>query len=623
MSPVRRAEPGTAAALAEDLAFAAGKRLPKVFIDRAADVKKYPTLARIVSNIEPKLWEQNPTSALQEIMRHAIKRLPDEKVHESLMDTCTWQQAGRLLFFGSEIDNALTSYSAYCKKLQIDWRLRISGREFGRITNNLRVKITKKLVEMEAEAIARRKREAEQATAAAAREYRPEFDYVRRDALYAEIDVAIAAGHKIIGLVGDGGVGKSTLAKHYAQEGSPGSLYVFADFRNPDDLVASIYQSFVNLGISTDGLSKDTAWLKLRDLFADPERCPRFIVIDGVEDNDQVQYIEPFPKKSSVLITTRDNLALPTGTKQILVGELTEEELYRAVRVKLPDVSAEELESLKQLHGRVLAIDIACTFMRNTSQERRNEFATFLQQRAVTAVGHASTRLRNTSSLESLYKHIIHRLESDRYTAPALSLLELEVACDFLWHLYDPAEQVFARIISGENEKHARQVYQSARDMLIRYHVVHVVHNEDFELDKIIFPQARPQLLRMHPLTAEILLQVFSDFLGERCALLMERDLAEVRKYDLFADEILSAGTYAPERDPEHISQFLTVKSNEYLQIANSGIEVSGDLFFKSLMDLARSLQVKARSITRGEYPGGIYDGEACRRLAPYWSLIN
>jgi hypothetical protein len=345
----------------------------------------------------------------------------------------------------------------------------------------------------------------------------PAQDYVRRLGLYGKIDQAIESGAHVIGIVGDGGVGKSTLAKHYSQERSSGRPYLFADFRSRAYLAATVHESFMRIGRPADNIAPDTASLRLRELFADEMHCPKYVVLDNVEDLETIGLLGKFPSETFILITTRDELVLPNGAASVAVGELSAGEAELAIQVKLPDAAEIEREALSLLRGRILAIDIACSFLRNISPDDRREFTQFLKAKPVEATGFAAANI-GKEALEEIYKKIIDRLEANPYTVHAVRLLELEVTRSILKYTNFSTREAFIHNFtsSGKNDCVGRQEYRAAKRYIARYHIGQLERDAPYPY------YAYRTSLYYHPLTLEILTALFRDRLVSCAKILMD-----------------------------------------------------------------------------------------------------
>lgn len=356
----------------------------------------------------------------------------------------------------------------------------------------------------------------------------PELEYVPRLGLYAKIDRLIQQGQRVIGLVGEGGVGKSTLARNYAQERSRDNAYLFADFRSDDDLAISLLESFRRLGVSTTSLSKDSALLRLREYLAEPTSDVRFIILDNLETRSQVERTGPLPNSAIVLITARNEYAIPAAASLVAVGDLTEQEAVTLARSKLPTVSDDELTFLRLLRGRALALDLVCSFLRDKTAQQRRRFLLNLQEQPVWALGLAAGEL-GRPHVKTIYYTIIADLRSREETADAVQLLELYtlgriIQLDFAEVLFEPTGT------SGSSPSIRAEAREAASVILARYRLA-AFHN---------------QYADIHPLTADILADIFKAVLPGLALELIQLGIVMMLTFRRISPEPLDADQKRP-----------------------------------------------------------------------------
>jgi len=432
-----------------------------------------------------------------------------------------------------------------------------------------------------------------------------EPDYVPRKQLYEAINETLADGYNVIGLAGEGGVGKSTLAKNYvlsriADDGA----YIFANFQSDRDLALSVHDEFLRLGLPSDGLSVSTAWLKLRELLTRHDLCPKYVILDNVDSQEQLAPFMPLPPEAKVFITTRDSRVLPKGAKSILVGELTDEEALKAISLRLPDVSPEETKALRQLGGRALAIDIACAVLRESeTPDHRRNFAIILDQYTVKALGMASTRL-GVPSIEAMYSALIEHLESDKYMALSVRLLELELAS----HLLRPLREGFVvtdRFIQlfvddAEDEALGKEVHLGAVYQLKRFHLVYG-YTINSSASGCAFSRSLDgtEKLFFHPLTISVLRSLLAAAVIDRIHLIVDSYSAYLGELTEVADKWLTfLGAERDEDQLKLLARDLDALSSLLLMVASNfeRLEHPGPYFIDIRNDARRGLQL-ARSL--------------------------
>lgn len=409
--------------------------------------------------------------------------------------------------------------------------------------------------------------------------------YIRRSGLYAELGILMAERHRIVGLVGEGGVGKSTLAKNYIRETIPeGSAYIFIDLQSKRHLSFSLHREFTRLGISTAELSESSAELLLGDLLASPDQCPAYVLLDNADDRELLGLLTPSPTASVIFITTRDERVLPKSAARVFVGDLTTREAFEAITARLPNISKSELKVLEMLDGRALAIDIICTFLLRCTPSRRSSFLKLLKRKASDALGKA-TAILAMPSLEAACIEIILHLESDKHRAPAVRLLEFHLACfiatDFDC-MYDAYSTHVSQGVVVDGEISAQEEYDFALETLMQYHVVRE-HGD------------RPiRYLWLHPLTAEIMLSInaIRKVLPDRCRVILEPHVEKLYELKANAEGVLSSPveTRSPS-DLHRAMGLLLYQCCKVISSAYTGIKYCDCAYFRELQDLGFAIK--------------------------------
>ncbi|MFI5558507.1 hypothetical protein ACIA2T_04445 [Amycolatopsis japonica] len=131
------------------------KRLPETFKKPdGSDERTFPLLARITSTVQPRLWEEDPTRALIQLMRQVIAALPDTKPPSSAI---SWRAIGTLLYgfrknLPNKEDGTSLSYNDlinFCKN-EAGWPIVKEDRNWSRkITEPLRARLAAIALEIE------------------------------------------------------------------------------------------------------------------------------------------------------------------------------------------------------------------------------------------------------------------------------------------------------------------------------------------------------------------------------------------------------------------------------------------------------------------------------------------
>jgi tetratricopeptide (TPR) repeat protein/DNA-binding SARP family transcriptional activator len=157
-------------------------------------------------------------------------------------------------------------------------------------------------------------------------------DFTGRRDLLAQLDAALDASVKIISLGGPGGIGKTSLAVHWARRRrfTDGTLFVdlnsFALGPRLGD-VEIVDRFLTALGFPVDRVPNALGRAeKLRNLMADRRML---VVMDNVAESGQVQRIAPLLGASVVLVTSRQRLrglAVSGGARMLTVPPLAHDE---------------------------------------------------------------------------------------------------------------------------------------------------------------------------------------------------------------------------------------------------------------------------------------------------------
>lgn len=157
-------------------------------------------------------------------------------------------------------------------------------------------------------------------------------DFIGRRDLMAQLDAALTASVKVIVLGGQGGIGKTMLAIHWARRRrfADGALYVDINSFGPgptvgDAEVVDRFLAALNCSMELAPTALERAEM-LRRAMADRRMI---VLLDNVAESAQVQRIAPLLGTSVVLVTSRmrlPTLAVRGGARTITVPPLPHDE---------------------------------------------------------------------------------------------------------------------------------------------------------------------------------------------------------------------------------------------------------------------------------------------------------
>lgn len=300
---------------------------------------------------------------------------------------------------------------------------------------------------------------------------------------------------RIVCLVGEGGVGKTVLAKEFIKSMPPEKRIVLRA-NNEDSL---LFDAIVCLNIDEASASANAIKARLRQLLASKTDAPSYVVFDDVRDWRLMQEILPLRPESVVLVTARQEFAR-AHVPCVEVGSLENGEVFELVRHIVPDISRAAMRSIVQLGGRVLAVEQVCGLIKHQSDSERLTFLARLNQNLVPVLNMAAGE-RDTASLVTVYENIVETMAMRQEMTHALALLKYVA-----FAVGGRYSSVFARCMThGVDETGAIQ-YSSAERILKRLRLV----------------RGDEGALGMHPITRAILRRIFAPELPRVCIRLIE-----------------------------------------------------------------------------------------------------
>jgi tetratricopeptide (TPR) repeat protein len=415
VSPKRAARPGTPEGLREDLAFAASRRLPYLFKDRGADEETYPSLARVVAAIEPRLWDTDPTRALLVVMRRAIDQLPAEKARREFSERSTWRDVARLLYFGSEADPSLRTYSEYRRRVKelTGYHWNASEKDLVRFTAEVRGRLADVLLAMTSAP-------AERETASNGSDDPAPTDpwLIDRPEHLDHLQALVDAGHRVICLWGEPGTGKSTLAARFSRKiarGAPAPVIRCAPMLEAVTPEAEIFRQDLAIALTVEGvdptkLSKAMWFSRLCEQLAGQPRSAA-IVLDNVEADELIAQAVAARPKIPVIMTTRKRPQRPEVVCEEL-DDFTEPQARDFIKHHLPEEADEDVKALAHVLGfRPLALEHAVVFVRESPDISVKELVQSLATKAADTLSAVTPLDQIERNLAGLYELVLTSLE--------------------------------------------------------------------------------------------------------------------------------------------------------------------------------------------------------------------
>lgn len=334
-------------------------------------------------------------------------------------------------------------------------------------------------------------------------------NYISRGSI--DLKLINAAKHsRLVCLAGEGGVGKSSLARNYAREVSGLSETMLLRADDDTHLEVTMYDALEKLGIEGTGLSRAAAIAKLRLILSGhpPNGCriPLTVVIDNAVSWNQLEYLLPDDLDSTVLITSRMAIIPPGRGVNISIPSMNMSQAHQMAQNRLPDISSRQLEYLNCLRGRPIAIEHVCAVLKTKSTSERDGFLATLERNLIDTLDMAASGL-GEPGLKATYRQIIGELSARAETADAVEVLKCVLACNRTGLSENVLRAYFRYLMEGAGKDRGLGdvAYETAQNLLERYQLITLIGTNE------IFPSDRG--VEIHHLTAEILYDLFSDSL--------------------------------------------------------------------------------------------------------------
>ncbi|MEA5358756.1 hypothetical protein VA596_04350 [Amycolatopsis sp., V23-08] len=249
--------------------------------------------------------------------------------------------------------------------------------------------------------------------------------YVPREAIHHEFARLARDGVRLVALVGQAGMGKTTLAEALTESRAP-----FIRVRDGKLEELDLQAAFLSVGISREVVLTDNPATYLSALLSCPQ-APEWVVLDNLKSTAELRHLLPATLyKSRVLVTSRMSDSSFLGRGQVIeVERMTIEESVALLRRKLPEHRARELEELASLLFRhPLIMEYASSLLEGKSVSAW-QFGQEFRADVTELAGHAQTEdgqvlsviLHRIAAELAIYNPIAHRLLA------GLSFLECDV----------------------------------------------------------------------------------------------------------------------------------------------------------------------------------------------------
>jgi hypothetical protein len=347
--------------------------------------------------------------------------------------------------------------------------------------------------------------------------------YVWRNDYYVEFKKFVDSGARLIALIGQPGIGKTSLAMMLTtgREQSEGYVPVIEVNRGKPSIEHLRAASHRLRRPIRSGSMECLAEL----LYGDSP--PPFVVLDNLESADELNRLVPTPPQSVVVATCRTRGLTPPDYCQFIdVDTMTEEESRQLIARELPEVS--ELDARRMtdsLYGYPLLMRHVCGLLRNQNISVR-DFCRDLRADASKFVG--GIRLKEGRTLAAVLERVVEEVRA--HDALAYELL----ACiSFVGEGDGDVREIHQAFLAdylalSQAQSVSNGRYAEAVDLLYRYSLI------QFRRD----PRRRIGVI-IHPFTEEIL-RTFFDSQVVRIAHCAGQVIA--RQEEKFLQSTLAAG---------------------------------------------------------------------------------
>jgi hypothetical protein len=286
--------------------------------------------------------------------------------------------------------------------------------------------------------------------------------YITRRALEHEFFQAVSAGHTVISLVGDSGVGKSRLAVELTRsQGSATELFVI----DKDEPIAAMCRLLVFSGVVANYfqaaiLKESQVKSQFLSLLRSGE-APPYVVVDGLERASRfVSKLVEARTNSRLVITSTMSLGLGY---EIKVSDMDPEEAVELVRSRTDNLSDEEIEKIAKVAGyRPLVIVQSCDLLRRKEELKASDLEEGVRfhPSLFFEMAEPEWTLRFTTYYERMLS------ELSQHSRPSIAVLQLLCVTRFVLPEKQLLRDITAWLLGVKNLRLADAIADDAMDQL-------------------------------------------------------------------------------------------------------------------------------------------------------------
>lgn len=356
--------------VARELARVAERRISEVL--DSCEKSDLINLIGIIQERYSDLWQNNPTEALRQVIEDAADELPNEKIHEDA--TMVWRELAWGLY-NLEANNLNhvdgrkyphlvheTFVKAGIKNLPADTRRNITKR----LRNKLAAELLDEPKRLEREKSALPRRVGNRVEGKLGDIPQRLGHYIRREQYHTRFRELVNNGEKLIVLVGQPGMGKSTLAHELIMEMAAEMVPVDTPVVKIRVESAGIDLSDLQAALSASKI--DSSGIVIQDARAILahllccDQAPQFVILDNLRSADELNNLLPLSTRSVVVATCRIEGSMPPANCQFMrVRKMRTTEAILMIRSRPPHLEEGDAEKLaSKLHQYPLVMRHAC-----------------------------------------------------------------------------------------------------------------------------------------------------------------------------------------------------------------------------------------------------------------------